>query len=78
MNLYPNPAKDLLFLDIPLTSQLQDLIVYDLLGQSQKIIYTNQQGKLTVTLENELATGVYFIQAILENGEKAVTRFMKE
>ncbi len=64
---YPNPAKDLISININLTQNSNlDISIYDINGKLIKNIYNkySKKGKLTITTNiSELNHGVYLLQA---------------
>lgn len=63
INLYPNPVKDILHLDIPPTFEFNSLSLFDLKGRLvKKISFQNQ-----IDLE-ELSSGVYILQLDTNKG----------
>lgn len=60
INLYPNPAHDILNVDIPATYAVLNVNLYDVTG---KLLRNNPDatGKLTYDVSN-LATGTYYLQ----------------
>lgn len=75
ISVYPNPAKDLLTIDLPVEGKLKFEIT-DVIG---KIVITGENehtGKFAVPVSN-LTPGVYFIR-LSTNGQSAVKKFIKE
>lgn len=74
-SVYPNPAKDLLTIDVPAESKLK-YEVTDVIGRTVLNGENERAGKFTVPVSN-LTPGVYFIRLSL-NGQSAVKKFIKE
>jgi hypothetical protein len=75
INIHPNPASELLFIDktIPTTAQLR---VMDALGRNMPVHFNNNGSKTEVNI-SQLPTGMYLL--IIENGNELLKeRFVKE
>lgn len=71
VNVYPNPAKDLLTIDVPEGLIISTATFYDVMGKRISSHEIEKSG--TVTLEvNELSSGVYMLQLDTSIGEKIV------
>lgn len=65
--IYPNPSNGVIHLDFTnIQGSAKQIIVYDVLGKKMHQMATS--GQLNETVELQLATGVYFIQVITNNG----------
>lgn len=73
--MYPNPAKDLLTIDVPLEGKLKFEIT-DVIGKTVINGENERTGKFTVPVSN-LTPGVYFIRLSI-NGQSAVKKFIRE
>lgn len=60
MTLYPNPAHDMLMLEIP-NNEVVDILIYDQSGKLIKTIPAFESGDLDI---NMLAAGTYLVQAV--------------
>lgn len=60
-SVYPNPAKDLVY--VSTTAQLEKLWLTDLTGRSYELLYTHEGQSYAVTLPVGITSGVYFIRA---------------
>ena len=66
-NIYPNPVEDNLI--ITTDAIVDDIIIYDMYGKTQKLRNSETQ-KLKNTIDvSDLNSGVYFIRITTENGE---------
>lgn len=70
-NIYPNPAKDQLTVNLPLDATLQKVIVTNLLGQQ-----VLESGSAEVSVSN-LASGVHFLTVYSDKGNRTF-KFVKE
>ena len=70
LNIYPNPAKDNLFIETEMN--VEEVVVYDVNGRQQSTV----NGQQSVDVKN-LSNGVYFVKVKTENGE-VVKRFIKK
>ena len=75
VGLYPNPAKDNLFITTEET--VVELSVFDVYGRQHNNILASQQGNETNINVSNLNNGVYFVRVKTENSE-IVKRFVKE
>ena len=77
ITLFPNPAKELAFIEYELTESANVQIeLYDLIGQKIKTIQTNSKKdkskhKHTVDLA-DLSSGVYFVKVKINNSENVI------
>lgn len=62
LTIYPNPAKEFLFVAFKTGAAYQEITVTNLQGQTIRNIAVNQQGPLKIDLKN-LPAGVYIISA---------------
>lgn len=69
-NIYPNPAKDNLFIETEMN--VEEVIVFDVNGRQQSTV----NGQQSVDVKS-LSNGVYFVKVKTENGE-VVKRFVKK
>ena len=69
-NIFPNPSKDILNIEI-LENGRYDYIVYNLLGQVEKMGQINQQNIYPLNVE-ELSTGMYILEIKNDDRKKAV------
>ncbi len=77
ISIYPNPVEDHFFLDLPQElTDVETVQVYDVLGQEKRSSFDQQSNTMTVQLGNNLSTGVYYVWVVLEDGKKAVMRFV--
>ena len=70
LNIYPNPAKDNLFIETEMN--VEEVVVFDVDGRQQSTV----NGQQSVDVSN-LSNGVYFVKVKTENGE-VVKRFVKK
>ncbi|WP_281991164.1 T9SS type A sorting domain-containing protein [Aquimarina aggregata] len=78
MSLFPNPAKNLLTIDVKRTSKTTYGGVFDIQGKEViQNIQIDETGKTIVATET-LETGVYIVKLKTENGETLVKKFFKE
>ncbi len=75
LNVYPNPAKDNLFIETEET--FAEISVYDVYGRQYDNLLTRQQGNVTSINVSDLNNGIYFVRVKTENSE-TVKRFIKE
>ena len=74
VNVYPNPAKDQLFVEAE--TEVQEVNVYDIYGRQHDSMTTSNQGNATVNV-SELSNGVYFVK-IRTNNEIITKQFIKK
>ncbi|MFN4145109.1 MAG: T9SS type A sorting domain-containing protein, partial [Runella sp.] len=68
LSIYPNPAQNHFVLKLATHSKNNDIIIYNNIGQIQKVI--SNINSSTITIEtSDLSNGVYFI-AIQSNSKK--------
>jgi len=70
-NIYPNPAKDLLHVNLPTGVSLQKAVVSNTLGQ---VVLESGSDEINVT---NLASGVHFVTVYTEKGNRTF-KFAKE
>lgn len=75
INIYPNPAKDILHLDTKNEIGVKQLNIYNTLGQIVLEV-TNLENNTNIDVAN-LKSGTYFIKVITDRGT-ANTKFIKE
>ena len=71
LNIYPNPAKDQLFIESEI--QVKEVSIFDIYGR-QQLAVSGQQSAIDVS---NLSNGVYFVKVKSENNE-VVKRFIKK
>ena len=72
-NVYPNPVRDMLFIETEAT--VEEVSVYDVYGRLQVAETPSHQGEVAVDM-TDLNSGIYFVKLRTENGE-AVRRILK-
>jgi len=72
-SVYPNPVKDVL--NISSNKSVSKLTVYNAVGQIAKTSANLTDGKVNVS---DLSAGVYFVNAVLENGETKSFKIIKK
>ena len=69
LNIYPNPAKDKVFVEVSNSNNSRMSI--ELMSLDGRVLYENSSavsGKLTFSINlNEYASGIYMIKAVSEN-----------
>ena len=70
LNIYPNPAKDQLFIETEMA--VEEISVYDVYGRQQSTV----NGQQSIDISN-LSNGIYFVKIKSENNE-VVKRFIKK
>ena len=78
IRLFPNPVRDNLRLEFSENSNLFQIEVFDVLGKSIPISFETSNSGTNISFENQLTKGIYFINIELEDGKKAVSRFVSE
>jgi len=71
INIYPNPADNLVNIDIPQNYNQLDISMYDVTGKLLKT-QSNANGKITFDV-SILATGTYYLQVINPKNEQVKT-----
>ena len=69
---YPNPAKDVVSLALPINTEVKEVVVYNVTGQ--EVLRTNQTENISIS---ELATGTYFLKATTTNGASFTKKILK-
>lgn len=69
---YPNPAKDVVSLALPINTEVKEVVVYNVTGQ--EVLRTNQTENISIS---ELATGTYFLKATTTNGASLTKKILK-
>jgi len=78
INLYPNPANDIINFDFKSMSQDAELFIYNSLGQVVRQVNIDK-GKPNVQVEiANLHNGVYFYTVIEESGKRTSGKFIKK
>ena len=78
INLYPNPASDIIHFDLKYISQEADLLIYNSLGQVVRQVSIDK-GKRNMQVEiASLLNGVYFYSVIEESGKRTSGKFIKK
>lgn len=72
LTVYPNPTKDVVSLELPITTIIENIAVYNLAGQ--EVIRTTQTQNISL---NDLATGTYFLKATATNGSVLTRKIIK-
>lgn len=73
ITIYPNPVSDIL--NINSTKEIKKVLVYNSVGQIVKTSDKLHDSKLNVS---DLSKGVYFVNALLENGETKTFKMIKK
>jgi len=73
ISVYPNPVSDVL--NINSIKQIKKVVVYNSVGQMVKTSDKLQDSKLDVS---DLSQGLFFVNAILENGETKTFKMIKK
>ncbi len=76
IQIYPNPAKDILILSIPAETTIKSLYITNLLGQKQNIKFTPFADIQTINV-SALKPGIYFIQIRTASGQAINLKFLK-
>ena len=72
-NVYPNPVKDMLFIETE--AAVEEVSVYDVYGRLQVTETPSHQGEVAVDM-TDLNSGIYFVKVRTEKGE-SVRRILK-
>jgi hypothetical protein len=76
--LFPNPARNVLYITQEIGNDLNSLIIFNSIGQKQQINYTEiKNGEYVEINVSSLASGVYFVELVTER-QKVVKRFIKQ
>ena len=75
VNIYPNPANDKLYIEAE--TEIEEVVVYDVYGKSQKLKTSETQNLKTSVDVSGLNSGVYLIKINTESGN-ITKRFVKE
>ena len=74
--LYPNPAKEMVTIQLKNSSEtLQKITIYDLIGKQIKTVSGNGTQQSTINI-GELSNGVYMIEIITDNNLKQIRKFI--
>jgi hypothetical protein len=77
INLFPNPATTQITLDLGAQNQIFEILnVFTITGQ-KVLILNNVQSNKPIDIQN-LKSGVYLVEGVLESGERFVGKFVKE
>ncbi len=77
VGLFPNPADDVLYLDLPFGIQEFDVSIYSMTGQLM------QREQMVSTIQNgldisQLPTGIYVIDVVTDDGRRLTNKIMVE
>lgn len=75
LELYPNPVKDQLTVSVSKQNKINEIIVYDMLGQKIMDRQVDLQKQYVLTT-SQLNSGAYIIQAALDDGQFISSRFV--
>ena len=74
MNIFPNPANDLLLINLPSSAkQISIVDIYGKLINSEPALLEFHELKIS-----SLASGTYWLKVDLTNGRTALKRFIKQ
>jgi len=73
---FPNPVKDNLHIRWQESVEVEQVQVFDMYGKSIPIIYETLSNGLRVNFKNKLVLGNYYVEVSLEDGRKAISRFI--
>ncbi|MAO47238.1 MAG: hypothetical protein CL527_00655 [Aequorivita sp.] len=73
--LYPNPTKDILFLNPTNPTENLKVKIFNLEGRLLRNLNLENQTSMDVS---NLESGIYFLNIEVENGNKAVKKFIKQ
>ncbi len=76
ITLFPNPVSENLFLKLTETTTIENLTIINVLGKIVPVNYEVGGDLISISFENDLPTGTYFLQVNLEDGRKATSRFI--
>jgi len=72
ISVYPNPAENMLFVEMPTSLQPESIIIFDCIGKEIFTTTFNAQ-KISINTE-DFPEGIYFIEVSSKNG-RAATKF---
>jgi hypothetical protein len=75
IKIYPNPASDMVFIDLPETGQPTSLTIYDVTGQ--EVLFLQAVAKTQYIDVSMLKAGLYFVKLIDEN-QIVTGKFVKQ
>ncbi len=75
LNLYPNPVQDHLFLEWSEQIDVEQLEVFDVLGQVIPLSYQLLGNKISIQLDKQIA-GTYYLQLKVKDGRKGAISFV--
>ena len=73
---FPNPVKDNLHIRWDELVDVEQVQVFDMYGKSISISYETLGNGLRVKFKNKLVLGNYYVEIYLEDGRKAISRFI--
>ena len=73
---FPNPVKDNLQIRWQETVRVEQVQVFDMYGKSISMVYETLGNGLRVRFENKLTLGNYYVEIFLEDGRRAISRFV--
>lgn len=78
VELFPNPVKDDLTLRFNQNEVLKSVSIKNSLGQGVLFRENFDQNKIVNINVSDFKTGIYFVEILLKNGQKTVTKLFKE
>lgn len=76
--LYPNPATDELFIEIPKGIEVQSVDVVDRLGRLMQVKDYTSEGKVYIQLDKGMDNGLYYVRIQHKTGEKMLKFIMNK
>jgi WD40 repeat protein len=73
LTIFPNPAKDFLYLKIPANLKIEKIEITDLTG---RIVFSSNQNETMISI-NHLPSGCYFLSIQTQENKKAIQSFIK-
>ena len=78
ISVYPNPAKDLLFVNLDVTKHISSLEIYNVVGQKVKTVNLEDGLKSVSVPVSDIKKGVYFLRVVSGTKEIVTRTFSKD
>jgi hypothetical protein len=78
VSIYPNPVKDVLYMNLDVSKKINSIDIHNVVGQKIKTITLEEGLKSVAISASDLKKGIYFIRIFSDSKEVATKTFSKD